>query len=409
MSLREEKLRELFSSEGKPMALEGVSVVEISDTNFAAQIASSILAELGAHVVKVEPPEGDPARYVTPYGVTVEGVGIPYYIENRYKEVVRVDLREHGKISSIVEKADVVVDGMRPGLLDSLGLGYRQLSEKNPRLIYVAISPYGHFGDFAERNANIPDSDLTAQAYNGYPSIIGNPYLTDEAHSYPLRAGVWAATVMAGVQAALSAILALYWREVSGEGQFIDVATHEVLSAVHIVPYVVGFFFEKPRTKYGLIDYIIYPFGYYRTADGYVAIATPTDADFRALLKVLKLWSIEPDWRYGIDRIADDIERIKELDDIMRSVVSRYRTRELIRKVIKRGYLTRILARVIPPLRRLERHLGSPVVVELHPIERIVQERHWYIRNFLQIKKISNKNIVLPLSPFKFSNVRTRA
>ncbi|MEM5830404.1 MAG: CoA transferase, partial [Candidatus Aenigmatarchaeota archaeon] len=314
-------LQELFKPEGKPLPLEGVLVVEISYTNFAAQIAAAILAELGARVIKIEPPEGDPSIYVTPYGVTLDNnIGIPYFIENRYKEIIKLDFsKDKEKIIEILSKADIIIDGMKPGHLDKLGLGYRQIEAANPRAIYIAISPHGHFTEYAELNANIPDSDLTAQAYNGYPSIIGNPYLTDEKHLAPLRAGVWAATAMAGVHAALSALVALYWREISGEGQFIDVATYEVLSAVHIVPYIVGFFFEKPRTKYGLIDYIIYPFGYYKTLDGYVAIATPTDADFRALLKLLKLWKIEPDWRYGVDRISDDIERIKELDEEVRN------------------------------------------------------------------------------------------
>jgi len=401
---REEKLRELFTGKDKPLLLEGVSVVEISKVNFAAQIASALLAELGARVIKVEPPGGDPARYVTPFGVLIREVGIPYFIENRYKEIFEADLRDE-KVFQLLSNADVVIDGMKPGVLDNLGLGYRQLSAANPKVIYVAVSPYGHFGEVAEKNANIPDSDLTAQAYNGYPSIIGNPYLTDEVHSYPLRAGIWAATIMAGVQAALATLVALYWREVSGEGQFIDVATHEVLSAVHIVPFIVGLFFEKPRTKYGLIDYIIYPFGYYKTADGYVAVATPTDADFRALLKILGLWKIEPDWKYAIDRIADDVERIRELDEKMRNAISKFKTKELIYDVLRR----RAFFRRVPLLRWLERHAGSPVVVELYPLERVVTEKHWYIRNSLQIIKLLNRDVVIPLSPFKFSHVKTRS
>ncbi len=401
---REEKLRELFDPKGKPFALEGVKVVELSDTNFVAQIASSLLCELGATVVKIEPPGGDPARYVTPYGVLVEGVGIPYYIENRCKQIVQIELEKREKILEFLSATDIVIDGMKPGELDRLGLGYRDIQQINPKVIYVATSPYGSVGDIATKYANIPYSDLTAQAYNGYPTLIGNPYLQSEKHQAPLRAGIWAATIMAGVQAAFAALVALYWREISGEGQFVDVAINEVLSAVHILPYVVGFFFEKPRSKYGLLDYILYPFSYYRTSDGYVAIATPTDADFRALLKILKLWKIEPDWRYSIDRISDDIARIKELDDIIRGVVSKFTTRQLITKILQHH----AIYTKIPLLKPLARHAGAPVVVELYTLKKVLEEKHWYLRNSLKRTTSSGRTIVLPGSPFKFSGLATK-
>lgn len=401
---REEKLQELFKPEGKPVALDRIKIVEISHTNFATQIATALLCELGAEVVKIEPTGGDPARYVTPYGTLIEGVGVPYYIENRCKRILEMDYeRDREKLSELLVNADILFDGMRPGELDKLGLGYRDLQKLNPKIIYVAVSSFGHVGEIATKYANIPPSDLTAQAYNGYPSLIGNPYLQDKRHQAPLRAGVWVATIMAGVQATFAALVALYWRELSGEGQFIDVAMNEVLSAVHLVPYIIGFFFEKPRGKYGLLDYILYPFGYYKTADGYVAIATPTDADFRALLKILGLWKMEPDWRYGIDRISDDIMRIKELDNAIRQTVARYKTRDLISKVL-RHY---VMYRKVPFLKLLERHAGAPVVVELYQLRRIVEENHWHLRRSIKLVALSDKTVVLPGSPFKFSGLRT--
>ncbi|MEM0276909.1 CoA transferase [Pyrobaculum sp.] len=405
MSSRQ-KLETLFEPNNKPYALEGVKVVEISYTNFAAQIAAAILCELGADVIKIEPLGGDPSRYVTPYGVLIdEKVGIPYFIENRCKNIVEIDFNnEKEKILDYVKQSDIIIDGYKPGELDHLGVGYRQIQNINPDIIYVAVSPFGSFGELAEKYSNIPYSDLTAQAYNGYPTLIGNPYLQGEKYQYPLRAGIWVATILAGVQAAISALVALYWREISGEGQFIDVAVNEVLSAVHLVPYIVGFFFEKHREKYGLLDYIIYPFGYYKTADGYVSIATPTDADFRALLKILGLWKIEPDWRFAIDRISDDVERIKELDEKLRQAISKYSTRKLLEKVNR--YIQ--LYRKIPILKLIERHAGAPVVVELYMLNRVLEERHWYIRKSLQVVEISGRKIVIPASPFKLSATRTK-
>lgn len=377
--------------------LKDITVIEISNTNFAAQIAASMLCELGAKVIKIEPPgRGDPARWVTPYGTLIEDKGIPYFIENACKEIVYLDMdNDKEKIIDIIKKSDILIDGLKPGEMHTRGFGYLEIQKLNPRAIYLAISPYGHFTTYAEKNANIPDSDLTAQAYNGYPSLIGNPYLEDKEHEAPLRAGIWVATIMAGVVGAFAALVALYHREFTGRGQFIDIATHETLSLIHLVPYIVGFFFNKSRPKYGLLDYIIYPFGYYRTKDGYVAVATPTDADFRALLKVVKLWKIEPDWRYAIDRISDDIKRIKELDDLIRSKIKEYTTLELIKKLIKYNSLYRKFVIFRP----LQRHIGNPVIVKLYTLREVVNESHWYIRQSL----IKYNNIILPNSPFKLS------
>ncbi|MEM1578223.1 MAG: CoA transferase, partial [Archaeoglobaceae archaeon] len=287
---RDEILMKLFSEDSKPFALEDVNVVEIADANFSAAIAGSLLAEMGARVLKIE--FDDEAKKITPWGVEIGGVGIPYLVESRNKEIIKFSDEAKEKIFS----ADIILDGTKPGYLDSLEIGYRQISEKNPRAIYVAISPFGHYTSKAKEFRNVPDSDLTAQAYNGYPTLIGNPYLKGE-HSYPLRAGIWAAWAMAGVNAAIGAMIALLERQKSGKGQFVDIATNDAIAVVTTFPAVMGFLFDKPRGRFGTIDYLVYPFGYHRVKDGYIALATPTDADFRALLKILRRWDLEPDWK----------------------------------------------------------------------------------------------------------------
>ncbi len=389
---------ELFSEENKDFAFRGVTVVEVTGTNFAGMIAGALLAELGANVIRVDFDESP--KEVTHFGVKVDGYGIPYFVESRNKEIVKFENVE--QLRKLMLSADIVIDAMKPGYLDSLGIGYRQISSENPKVIYVAVSPYGHFTEKAREFSNVPDSDLTAQAYNGYPSLIGNPYLTGEL-SYPLRAGFWVAWTMAGVNAAVGALLALIEREKSGKGQFLDIATHDAIAVTHIFPALVGFLFNKSRTKYGTLDYISYPFGIYPTKDGYIALATPHDPDFRGLLKILGRWDLEPDWRFSIDRISDDIERIKEIETILNNELKKYTTKELIEKAKKAtrgGFFGRIKA--------VRRFMGRPIIVKLITLKEVLEEKHWWIRkSFLKVR-VDSREVVIPNVAFKMSETPPR-
>ncbi|MFN3384612.1 MAG: CoA transferase [Archaeoglobaceae archaeon] len=389
---RDEILMKLFSEDSKPFALEDVFVVEIAEENFAAAIAGSLLAEMGAKVLRVE--FSDEAKNISPFGVKIGGVGIPYFVESRNKEIMKFSDEIREKIFS----ADVIIDGTLPGYLDSIGIGYRQISKKNPKAIYVAISPFGHFTLKAKEFKNVPDSDLTAQAYNGYPTLIGNPYLTGE-RSYPLRAGLWAAWAMAGVNAAVGAMIALLERLRSGKGQFVDVATNDALAVVTTFPAVMGFLFDKPRGRFGTIDYLFYPFGYHRAKDGYIALATPTDADFRALLKILKRWDLEPDWKFTLDRISDDLERIRVLDEELNKTLQNFTIRDLLKRSAK-------MRKSRLPF--FGKFLGRPVIVKINTLKEVLQDEHWKVRrSFLKVK-LNGKEAVIPNSPIKASETPPR-
>ena len=397
VSKRDELLAKLFSPEGKPSALEGVKVVELSTSNLVGSMVGGLLRELGAEVIKVEPPSGDPSREVTPYGVKVEGFGIPYLVENAGKKVVRLDLEredDREELRKLLTSCDVVIDALKPGLLDSMKLGYREISSENPKVIYVAVSPYGHFSKKAEEMANVPDSDLTAQAYNGYPSLIGNLSI----RPVPLRAGVWAAWAMAAICAVTGVLVALYERLKSGKGQFVDIATHEALAAVHVYPMMAGFLFGRSRPQYGFLDYILYPFGVFKTRDGYITIATPFDTDFRAFLKVIKRWDLEPDWKYTADRVTDDVDRIVELDREVRKELMKYSSEELIKKSLSRGLLPEALRRLV----------GRPVIVKSYTLREALSEKHWYIRRSILKVKVDDKEVLVPNSPFRMSETPGR-
>jgi len=167
---------------------------------------------------------------------------------------------------------------------------------------------------------------------------------------------------------------------------------------VHIYPIMAGFLFGRSRPRYGFIDYILYPFGVFKSKDGYVTIATPFDTDFRAFLKVIKRWDLEPDWKYSIDRVTDDVDRIVELDREIRKELVKYSSEELIRKSLSRGLLPEALRRLV----------GRPVIVKSYTLKEALSERHWYIRRSILRVKVDDKEMLVPNSPFRMSETPGR-
>ena len=217
----------MASAEGKPEVLDDTLVLDLSYANFAGLTAAGLLAEAGAEVIKVEPPGGDPSRVVTPFGAHRQGTGLGYLIESRNKRHVLLDFdqeTDREKLKKLMARADIVIETYAPGELDAIGLGYRQLRELNPGLIYVAITPYGHTGEQARTHGHIPWSDLTSQAESGLAAILGDLPDAPEPQNWPTRAGFHAAGYAVAVEAVAGALAALFFKRLSGKGQMIDVA-----------------------------------------------------------------------------------------------------------------------------------------------------------------------------------------
>jgi len=124
-------LAEMMNAEGKPEVLDDILVLDVSSANFAGIVAASFFAEFGAEVLKIEPPEGDPARLITPFGVTVQGVGVPFMFEGRNKRYMTLDVKNNPEdrkvFARLSKKAAVVIESFAPGEMDGWGIGYRQL------------------------------------------------------------------------------------------------------------------------------------------------------------------------------------------------------------------------------------------------------------------------------------------
>ena len=387
----------MASAENKPEALQDITVVEVSQANFPAVISAAILGEFGAEVIKVEPPEGDPARKVSQYGVNVKGVGIPFLMESRNKHYITLDLQsEKGRenFKKLVSRADVIIDGMKPGLMDSWGIGYRQFSQLPPGLVYVAISPYGHFTSKARNFRNIPDTDLTAQAEAGYPALIGNPE-APEPYNYPLKAGVWAASYMSAVLAAAGTLTALLHKRRTGEGQMVDMASCEAISTWQGFSIAWGFTFEMPRVRVANFDWCLFPYGYYQAKDGYVTVAAASDADFRGLLKIFGRWDLENDWRFLFDRITDDVDKLKVLEVEFKKELIKFARKDLVRKTLSYS---------ASAAKSKLRGKGFPIIVETLSPREVLQEEHWKVRNsFLDADLGLKGRVKIPSSVPKMS------
>ena len=376
---REIFLKSMMSPEGKPEVFDDVMVLDASYANMSGDICSSIFAEFGAEVIKIEPPEGDPSRKITPYGVNRNGTGVPFIMEARGKRYMTLDLRKESdrqEFKKLAGKAQVVIETYQPGQMDAWGIGYRQLSEINPGLVYIAISTYGQYGRKAQEMTDIPDTDITAQALSGAAANIGDIPTEEEPYNWPLRAGVWLGWYISGILAAQGAAIALYYASATGEGQMVDVATADSYASLVGYPVTIGFTWVTPRPRIGKHDFCLYPYGFWKTKDGTVAIAASRDHDFRGLLKILNLWKYEDDWRFSFDRIPDMIPLVEEFYKIIESATVKYTSDELINKALQYS---------IKSARSKWRGGGVPIVMKVQKPSTTVQNPHWEKRNSFQV------------------------
>jgi CoA:oxalate CoA-transferase len=279
----------------KPEALAGTVVLDLSYGSFAGLFASSLLAELGARVIRIEPPAGDIARKMTPFGESVNGTGLPYLVEGRNKEHITLDLhQDDGRkiFKDLVRKADVLLETFAPGAMDDMGIGWNDLEEINPMLVYTAIHSYGQTGELADkaRNAKWRCYDIIAQALSGFTSTTGIPESMEafpEHTRVPTKMGNWMGWYAGGAYAALTVMAALLFREFGGSGQFIDVSPAEAL--MNLNNYALHFYHMTGvvQQRTGNIEPAAHPYCYVRCKDGMLFVAGYADPNWKALCTII--------------------------------------------------------------------------------------------------------------------------
>ncbi len=270
------------------MPLKGLRVVDLTRI-LAGPFCTQLLADLGAEIIKIEGPGGDPVRQ---QGAIVNGLSWYFAQFNRNKKSVVLNLYDDGDkstLSHLLETADVLVENFRPGILSDMGFGPRELERLNPRLIHASINGYGTVGPYADR----PSFDFIAQAMSGFMSVNGPP------DGEPQRAAPPLSDLIAGLYCAFGILAALHERENSGIGQ--QVETSLTGGLVSMLAYLSAEYFatgEVPK-RTGNDHPIVSPYGLFRAKDGMIAVAPSTDVYVERFLEVLGLEHLLADPRYS--------------------------------------------------------------------------------------------------------------
>jgi CoA:oxalate CoA-transferase len=277
-----------------PGPLNGVVILDLSRI-LAGPYCTLLLHELGARVIKVEPPQGDDARA---YGPFQDGKSLYFAAVNRGKESIALDLKspaDRDIFARLLEGADVLVENFRPGTMEKLGLGWETLHASHPNLIYAAASGFGHTGPHAAR----PAYDMVVQGLGGILSVTGHP------GEKPARIGVSIGDLGAGIYTALGIVSALYHRERTGEAVKVDVSMLDCQLSL----------MENPAMRYMATGVVpgpmggrhatITPFAIFETADKPIVIAAGNDPLFRKMSEALG----KPEWAADPRLATNDLRR----------------------------------------------------------------------------------------------------
>ncbi|WKA58318.1 CaiB/BaiF CoA-transferase family protein [Planococcus shenhongbingii] len=269
--------------------LEGVKVLELGSL-IAGPFAARIMGEFGAEVIKVEPPgKGDPIRN---WRVVHEGTSLWWYVQSRNKKCITLDLKSlEGKeiIQKLAEEVDIVVENFRPGTLEKWGIGYEDLKKVNKKIIFVRISGYGQDGPYKDK----PGFGSIGEAVGGIRHLTGYPELP------PTRVGISLGDSVASLYGVIGALMALRHRDISGEGQIVDVALYEAVFSLmeSMVPEYDHSKIIRERTGSTLPG--ITPSNIYLCKDGkYVVIGANGDSIFKRLCKCMDREDLSADERF---------------------------------------------------------------------------------------------------------------
>lgn len=325
--------------------LQGIRVLDLSRV-LAGPYCTMVLGDLGAEVIKVEPPEGDETRG---WGPPFAGGESAYYLcVNRNKRDMVVNLKtEDGKniLRDLAKQSDVLVENFRPGTLEKFGMDYESAHELNPRLVYCSITGFGQTGSMRDK----PGYDFMIQAMGGLMSITGEP------EGEPMKAGVAVADLFAGQNAVIAILAALQARHLTGAGQHLDISLFDSelgwLANVASNYLISG----KLPKRHGNAHPNIVPYQSFQASDGWFAIAVGNDRQFVRLCEMLGRPKIAVD-----ERFATNSGRVQNRDELITLLKSIFMTRSASE------WLTALEEAEIPcgPINNLEQVFSLPLVKE---------------------------------------------
>jgi crotonobetainyl-CoA:carnitine CoA-transferase CaiB-like acyl-CoA transferase len=284
-------------------ALAGLRILELTQV-MAGPFCGQVLADMGADVVKVEPPEGDSTR---------ESLGTAAFLAvKRNKRSVALDLKSpagQAALHRLVPRADVVLENYRPGVAARLGAGWETLSELNPRLIYASVSGFGQTGPYAQR----PGYDLIAQGLSGVMSVTGEP------GGDPVKCGIPISDLSAGLFCALAILSAVIARERTGRGQRIDTSLFECALALSVWETAELWATGRVPEALGSAHRLTAPYQALRTQDGHITVGGNNERLWQKLCEAVGRPDLVEDPRFANndERMAHRPELVAELESAL--------------------------------------------------------------------------------------------
>ena len=332
-------------SEGPPGPLDGVRVLDLTRV-VAGPYCSMFLGDLGAEVVKVEQPGlGDDTRgWGPPF---VGGESAYYLCINRNKKSLTLDLKSKRAVEllrELVKSADVIIENFRPGTMERLGLGEKELRALNPRLIFASLTGFGADGPMSDW----PGYDLIVQAWGGLMSITGTP------DGEPVKVGVAIIDLVAGLMLGNAITAALFAREKSGVGQRIDTSLleAEIASLINVGSnYLIG---GTVPARWGNAHPNIVPYQNFKTADGYLVIGVASEVIWKRFCQAIGRSELTDDRRF-----ADNSKRVQNRAELV-SLLS-----EMFLKRNNQAWFDRLTAAEVPcaPVQSIDQVFQAPQVL----------------------------------------------
>ncbi len=301
--------------------LKNLLVVDLTRV-LVGPYCTMILSDLGARVIKIEAPEiGDDSRKFGPF---IENYSAYFMSLNRGKESIALNLKNEDDkkiFDKILSKADILVENFKPGTLEKWGYGWNDVSKKYPKLIYASASGFGQTGPLKE----LPAYDMVVQGMGGLMSVTGHP------DSEPTRVGTSIGDITAGLFTAIGINAALYDRQKTGKGAFIDVSMLDCQIA--ILENAIARYLSKDEIPgpMGSRHPSIAPFEAFKTKDSYVIIAAGNDKLFNNLCNVLEIPEIPNDKRFNTNSLR--CENMDQLKKIFEDKLKSKNTDEWIKKM----------------------------------------------------------------------------
>lgn len=352
--------------------LEGVTVVDLGQI-YNGPYATFLMAMAGARVIKIEPLNGENMRRRGAVG----GAMLPFAMLNSNKEFITLNLKsERGRdlLRDMVAKGDVLLENFAPGVMDRLGLGPKAMMALNPRLIYAAGSGFGWSGPYRD----YPAMDLTVQAMSGVMASTGFP------DRPPVKAGPALCDFFGGVHLYGAVMTALYEREVTGQGRFVEVSMLEAVYAS--LSSTLGLYFGSggqvpPRTGNRHGGLAESPYNVYPCKDGYIALICVSETHFQSLLKAMGREDLKDDPGYA--SLKERVARMDQIDEMVGAWTAGYGKEELFQLLMK------------------HRVPCAPV----RDLPEVVNDPHMHARGSL--KRLQHPllgEVVLPTGPMRFED-----